>query len=204
MSEATGHDLSRLSPAAGRLGAAFARPKVLAAICVVALAGLGWLALGLMAAATGMFDALCRPLTTGAWSAISFAIVAAMWGAMTFAMMLPSAAPMIMTYAEIADTAARKGERIVSPFVLASGYVSVWLGFAAAATFVQCVFAHFALLDAGMAPASGLFSGVDLYRRRHLSILGAQARLPDSNASSRSRFSFRGGRPRRAAFSNSV
>ena len=159
MSEATGHDLSHLSPAAGRLGAAFAQPKVLAAICVVALAGLGWLVLGLMTAATSMFDALCRPLTTGAWSAIGFAIVAAMWGAMTLAMMLPSAAPMILTYAEIADTAARKGERIVSPFVLAAGYVSVWLGFAAAATLVQCVFARVALLDAGMAPASGLFSG---------------------------------------------
>ena len=105
MSETTGHDLSHLSPAAGRLGAAFARPKVLAAVCVIALAGLGWLALGLMTAATGLFDALCRPLTSGAWSAINFTIIAAMWGAMTFAMMLPSAAPMIMTYAEIADTA---------------------------------------------------------------------------------------------------
>ena len=56
-----------------------------------------------------------------------------MWGAMTLAMMLPSAAPMILTYAEIADTAARKGERIVSPFVLAAGYAAVWLGFAVAA-----------------------------------------------------------------------
>ncbi len=159
MSEATGQDLCHLSPAAGRLGAAFARPKVLAAICVIALAGLGWLALGLMATATGMFDAICRPLTIGAWSAISFAIIAAMWGAMTFAMMLPSAAPMIMTYAEIADTAARKGERIVSPFVLAAGYLLVWLGFAVAATFVQYMFTRAALLDVGMAPASGLFSG---------------------------------------------
>ena len=159
MSEATGHDLSHLSPAAGRLGAAFARPKVLAATCVIALAGLGWLALGLMATATGTFDALCRPLTTGVWNTTSFAIVAAMWGAMTFAMMLPSAAPMIMTYAEIADTAARKNERIVSPFVLAAGYLSVWLGFAVATTFVQYALARAALLDAGMAPASGLFSG---------------------------------------------
>ena len=180
MSEATGHDLSHLSPAAGRLGAAFARPKVLAAICVIALAGLGWLALGLMAAATGMFDALCRPLTTGAWSAISFAIIAAMWGAMTFAMMLPSAAPMIMTYAEIADTAARKGERIVSPFVLAAGYLSVWLGFAAVATFVQCVFTRAALLDAGMAATSGLLSGAIFIAAGALSILRAQARVPDA------------------------
>jgi predicted metal-binding membrane protein len=159
MSQATGNDLSHRPPAAGRLGAAFARPKVLAAICVIALAGLGWLALGLMAAATGMFDALCRPLTTGAWSAISFAIVATMWAAMTFAMMLPSAAPMIMTYAEIADTAARKGERIVSPFVLATGYLLVWFCFAVATTLVQLVLTRAALLDAGMTPASGLFSG---------------------------------------------
>jgi predicted metal-binding membrane protein len=160
MSETTGHDLlSHLSPAASRLGAVFARPKVLAAICVIALAGLGWLTLGLMTARMGLFDTLCQPLKTGAWSAISFAIIATMWGAMTFAMMLPSAAPMIMTYAEIADVAARKGERIVSPFVLAAGYLSVWLGFASAATLVQYMLTRTALLDAGMAPVSGLFSG---------------------------------------------
>jgi predicted metal-binding membrane protein len=158
MSEAN-HKLSHLSPAAGRLGAAFARPKVLAAICVIVLAGLGWLALGLMSAWTSMFDALCRTLVIGGWSIFSFGIVAAMWGAMTFAMMLPSAAPMIMTYAEIADTAAHKGERIVSPFMLAAGYLSVWFGFAAAATFAQIVLTRTALLDAGMAPASGLLSG---------------------------------------------
>ena len=51
-----------------------------------------------------------------------------MWGAMTLAMMLPTAGPMILTYAEIADTAARKGERIVSPLVLAAGYVVMWFG----------------------------------------------------------------------------
>ena len=159
MADTARHDLSFLPPAAGWLGAALARPKALAAICVVALGGLGWLALGLMVSGMGMLDALCRPLISQAWSVSGIAIIAAMWGAMTLAMMLPSAAPMIMTYAEIADTATRKGERIVSPFVLASGYLSVWLGFAATTTFVQCAFARVALLDAGMAPASGLFSG---------------------------------------------
>ena len=56
-----------------------------------------------------------------------------MWAAMTLAMMLPTAGPMILTYAEIADTAARKGEPVVSPLVLTAGYVAVWLGFALAA-----------------------------------------------------------------------
>ena len=161
MSEATGHDLSHLPPAASRLGAVFARPKVLAAICVIVLAGLGWLALGLLFSGMGAFEALCLPLAVSgaAWGASGFAIVALMWGAMTLAMMLPSASPMILTYAEIADTAARKHERIVSPFVLAAGYMVVWLGFAAAATLAQFAFTRAALLDSGMQSASGLFSG---------------------------------------------
>jgi predicted metal-binding membrane protein len=161
MSEATGHDLSHLPPAASRLGAVFARPKVLAAICVIVLAGLGWLALGLMSSGMGAFDALCQSLAVSgaAWGASGFAIIALMWGAMTLAMMLPSASPMILTYAEIADTAARKSERIVSPFVLAAGYTLVWLGFAAAATLAQYAFTRVALLGTGMASASGLFSG---------------------------------------------
>jgi len=82
-----------------------------------------------------------------------------MWAAMVLAMMLPSAGPMILTYAEIAETAARKGERIVSPLVIATGYTVVWLGFAAAATLAQFFFTRAALLDDGMASASGLFSG---------------------------------------------
>ena len=159
MTETTRHDLSHLPPAASRLGAVFARPKVLAAICVVALAGLGWLALGLMYSGMGALDTLCRALATSAWGVSGFAIVASMWAAMTLAMMLPSAAPMILTYAEIADTAARKGERVVSPFVLAAGYTLVWLGFAGAATLAQYVFTRVTLLDNGMQSTGGLFSG---------------------------------------------
>lgn len=55
------------------------------------------------------------------------AVLTGMWFLMAIAMMLPSAAPMIRTYCEIADTAAAKGERVVHPFVLVAGYVAVWL-----------------------------------------------------------------------------
>jgi predicted metal-binding membrane protein len=168
MSEAADHELSRLPPVAGRLGAAFARPKTLAVVCVIALAALGWFYLALLLASMGgtlmpfgnaIVDALCRPFADGPWSLTGFAIVALMWAAMTLAMMLPSAAPMILTYAEIADTAARKGEPVVSPFLLAAGYTVVWLGFAAAAAVAQFALTRTALIDPGMASASGLFSG---------------------------------------------
>ena len=182
MNKTLDHDLSHLPPGAARLGAVFVRPKLLAVICVVALAALGWLYLALLIAHMGgeltalgpgmgaldlvprAITVLCRPtfglaMPVGAWGASGFIVVALMWAAMVLAMMLPSAGPMIFTYAEIADTAARKGERIVSPFVIAAGYTVIWLGFAAAATLAQFAFTRAALIDAGMASASGLFSG---------------------------------------------
>jgi predicted metal-binding membrane protein len=162
MTEAVGQKLNHLSPAASRLGAAFARPRVLAMVCVVALAGLGWSYLGLQAAGVSALDAVCRAMVPSSVGVTGIALVALMWGAMTLAMMLPSAAPMILTYTEIADTAARKGEPIVSPFVIAAGYTAVWFGFAAIATVVQLLLTRAALLDAGMASASGLFSGAIL------------------------------------------
>ena len=113
------------------------------------------------------FAALCQPtfglsvlaMPGETWGAMGFAVVGLMWAAMVLAMMLPSAGPMIFTYAEIADTAAAKGEPIVSPFVLAAGYTMVWLGFAALATIAQFGFTQAALIDDSMASVSGLFSG---------------------------------------------
>jgi len=168
MSDATGHDFSHLPPAAAGLGRIFARPKAMATCCVIVLASLGWLYAALLFAGMGgsfagfgtsIVEALCRPLSDPSWSASGISIVALMWGAMTLAMMLPSAAPMIMTYAGIADTAARKNESIVSPFALAAGYTAVWLVFAVLAALIQTVLTQATLLDTSMNSASGFFSG---------------------------------------------
>ena len=149
------------------LAAAFARPKLIAVGCVVALAALGWLYLALavadmnggMPGLPGAVQALCRPLFGEAMPAQGVALITLMWGAMTLAMMLPTAGPMILTYAQIADTAAKKGERIVSPLVLAAGYLVMWFAYAVAATAAQVAFTQLALLDTGMRSASTLFSG---------------------------------------------
>nr|WP_048646400.1 DUF2182 domain-containing protein [Nitratireductor soli] len=72
--------------------------------------------------------ALCLAPAGEAAGPVRFAVLATMWFLMALAMMLPSAAPMIRTYCEIADTAATKGEKAVHPLVLVAGYGAVWLG----------------------------------------------------------------------------
>jgi predicted metal-binding membrane protein len=156
------------------LASAFARPKLIAVGCVVALAALGWLYLALaiadmagpVAPGVGVLgglpravQTLCRPLFGESVPVQGVLLIALMWGAMTLAMMLPTAGPMILTYAQIADTAARKGERIVSPAVLAAGYTVMWFAYAVVATVAQLAFTKLALMDGGMASASTLFSG---------------------------------------------
>ncbi len=169
MSQAAKHDFGHLPPAAARLGHIFAQPKTVAALCVVVLAGLGWLYLALLLAGmrgstSGVADSvlrqLCQALPAAPWRAESIAVVASMWGAMSLAMMLPSAAPMIMTYAGIADTAACKNERIVSPFILVMGYAAVWFSFSVVAALIQIALSQTTLIGSTVASTSGLFSGV--------------------------------------------
>lgn len=167
MSETAGHEFRHLSPATASLGRVFARPRVLAGLCVIVLAGLGWVYLALLSAAGttgslgwfGFVQVLCSTLQDGFAGPYAAAVIFSMWCAMTLAMMLPSAAPMILTYTEIADTAARKSERIVSPFALAAGYAVVWFGFSVFAALEQVGLTRATLIDRSMASASPLLSG---------------------------------------------
>lgn len=122
---------------------------------------------GLGGIGRALFDALCHPafgtaMMAGAFGAVEFALVFFMWCAMVLAMMLPTAGPMILTYADIAEAAAERQEPVVSPFALAGGYVAVWLGFALAATVGQLTLTGLALLDPAMGAVSGLFAGAIL------------------------------------------
>ena len=112
---------------------ALGHPKVLAFICIAVLVATGWVYLGLLVAGmsgVGVLEALCRPSfgAQGGWSLAQAGLVLSMWCAMALAMMLPTAGPMILTYADLAETAAKKGEPAASPLVLTAGYVSIWLG----------------------------------------------------------------------------
>jgi len=161
--------LAHLSAAETRLSAVLARPRLIALLCVAALTALGWLALGLMVADSGAaalsWAALCGVNSSGGWDGLALALP--MWAAMVLAMMLPTAGPMILTYAEIADTAARKREAVVSPILLTAGYAAVWLGFALVAASLQWALARAGLLDPGRLGrlfAGAVFLGAGFYQ----------------------------------------
>ncbi len=98
-----------------------------------------------------LLRAICTPsqdiYASGAWTAADIALVFAMWFAMTLAMMVPTAAPMISTYADIALTAREKDITVVPTTILISGYLSAWLGFCAVATAGQWLMTSSALIS---------------------------------------------------------
>jgi predicted metal-binding membrane protein len=168
MADIADHSLPHLPRATARLGAVFARPKAIAVICVIALAGLGWIYLGALSAnavpvTSGFWSwivPLCRPTSASSIEFAEFALVATMWSAMTLAMMLPSAAPMILTYAEIADTAAHKSEPVVSPFILSFGYAAIWIAFALLAASLQVALASTGLNGENGSDAASRVAGI--------------------------------------------
>jgi predicted metal-binding membrane protein len=86
------------------------------------------------------FFALClTPVALDANIGAQAGALVLMWFLMAIATMLPSAAPMIRTYCEIADTARIKGEPVAHPLILVAGYLSVWL--AASAMFATLTLA---------------------------------------------------------------
>jgi predicted metal-binding membrane protein len=136
---------------AGRAAAGVAtRPRIVAyaALTMAILLSWGWLAwisadapwTGVDGGWLGRVAELClSPASARGWP--GFLALAAMWFLMALAMMLPSAAPLVRTYCDIAQAGALKGERVVHPLVLIAGYLTVWAaastGFAALAMLVQ-------------------------------------------------------------------
>jgi predicted metal-binding membrane protein len=77
-----------------------------------------------------------------------------MWAVMMVGMMLPSAAPTILLYGAMVRRNAERGVVLPAVWVFVSGYLLVWTAFGLAATVLQAMLEHAALLTPMMAPAS--------------------------------------------------
>ncbi len=71
------------------------------------------------------------------WEPVDFGLVLLMWTIMMVGMMVPTAAPMTLTYAAVARKAARDQTPVPPTMVFAAGYVVLWTLFSVLATLAQ-------------------------------------------------------------------
>ncbi len=96
------------------------------------------------------------------WSPPEFLFMFLMWVIMMVAMMLPSASPMILTYANAQRGKSRSSEVLPGTTWLTLGYVAAWSVFSLIATLAQCALHAAALLSSAMASANSVLGGVIL------------------------------------------
>lgn len=110
---------------------------------------------------------ICRVDATAPWGLADAAWLLMMWLVMSVAMMLPTAAPMILAFADISATKLEGAALLRRVGVFAGGYLAVWGGYAVAATGLQWALHEHAVGQAGAAQpwlAGGLLVVAGLYQ----------------------------------------
>jgi predicted metal-binding membrane protein len=122
------------------------RERAVIAATLGAVATLSWLYLYLqmqpMADMADMAPAMFAP-----WTAADIALNLAIWWVMMPAMMLPSAAPMILTFATVNRRKHEHGQPFVPTMVFTAGYLIAWALFGIFATFADWALERAALIS---------------------------------------------------------
>ena len=93
------------------------------------------------------------------WNLPGFFTMLTMWSIMMVAMMLPSAAPMVITFARVNLGRRDRNAPYVPVVVFLLGYVIVWTAFSVFATTLQFWLTSVRLLSMSMASARPIFAG---------------------------------------------
>jgi predicted metal-binding membrane protein len=93
------------------------------------------------------------------WSLASLPPLFLMWTEMMVAMMLPSAAPMILIFAEVNRKRFERREPFVSTSIFAAGYLAAWTGFSLIAAVAQWALHAKAFLSPTMSANSPAVAG---------------------------------------------
>ncbi|MYC30317.1 MAG: DUF2182 domain-containing protein [Chloroflexi bacterium] len=93
---------------------------------------------------------------------VQIALMFLMWAVMMVGMMVPSAAPMILAFANINRRRRQQGNPYVPTAVFLAGYLLVWVCFSAAATAAQLSLSLNFLLSPMMVSASPIFGAIVL------------------------------------------
>ena len=110
------------------------RPRLLIGGALAGIVVVSWLYLAGVARDMAAMD---PAMTMPPRGAVDLALLLAMWWVMMIGMMLPSAAPMILTFASINQRRRQRGQPYVPTALFTSGYLVAWGGFSIAATLAQ-------------------------------------------------------------------
>ena len=100
-------------------------------LALIGLAAVSWLYIYLQ---MSPMDEMAMPVAFSPWTAADFALNVAIWWVMMPGMMLPSAAPMILTFATVNRRKRTRGRPFVPTAVFTTGYLIAWGLFGIAAT----------------------------------------------------------------------
>ncbi len=140
------------------------RERVVVLLAIIGVAALAWLYLIALAggmpdmAAMGTMAKMAMPLAPR-WTGAAFALTFAMWAVMMVGMMLPSAAPMILTFTALHRRKARAVQRVMPVLLFTAGYLAVWTAFSAAATLLQWALDRLGLLSPMFTTTNALLAG---------------------------------------------
>jgi predicted metal-binding membrane protein len=108
---------------------------------LIGVAGLAWAYTAYLAwDMQGMDMASARSMSmpmTANWTVGNFSLMFLMWAVMMIAMMIPSAAPMILTFGTVYRKRQENSQPIVPTAVFVSGYLLIWSAFALGGTLLQ-------------------------------------------------------------------
>jgi len=99
---------------------------------------------------------------TSVWNPATLFPLFLMWSEMMAAMMIPSAAPMILTFAMVQRKRREQERPFVPTGIFLLGYLAVWTAFSAAAAIAQWILHTQALLSPMMVSTSPLLGGIIL------------------------------------------
>ena len=127
------------------------RDRVVIWLALAGVTAFSWLYIYQQTGAMEGMGDIAVPAIFTPWTAGDFALNMAIWWAMMPGMMLPSAAPMILTFATINRHKRQRGQSFVPTMVFTSGYLIAWGLFGVFATFADWGLERAALI----APTTG-------------------------------------------------
>ena len=135
------------TPAASPLLELMLRQRVAIVAALAGLTALCWLYLFVVTADMSAMGDMAMPMPMEPKGAVDLILLLAMWWVMMIGMMLPGAAPMILTFATINRRRRARAQPYAPTALFAAGYLLAWGGFSVAATLVQWGLERAALLS---------------------------------------------------------